>query len=620
MTRLVNLLHELKKRRLWQFGTAYGAGGWVVLEALDQLVGNEILPGFLYQLGLVLFLSGIPGVLIVTWFHGARGDQKATRLEQALLGVVGVVGLMAGALTVRRGLADDAPARPVLETLSDTENPSRIAVLYFESDSESEFLASGLTEALIDELSAVQPLTVISRNGVAPFRNQRVTPDSVGRALRVGTLVDGRLAQSDTLIELRVELVKTTDGSSIETFTLRRPRTELFELQDELAREVANNLRAAVGAEIQILEGRAHTENVEAWELLQRAEELAAEAKELAAMEDVQSASASLTAADSLLMQAERLSPDWIEPTTRRGWLAYEQSRLGGFDRSEVADWIGTGREHANRALAKDSTDADALELRATLQYWPYLINLTEGPGDAERLFEGAERDFRASVRHNPKQASAHAALSHLLLNKGSPSQAKLAAQRSYDADPYLQNANATLWRLFFASLEMRDETEARTWCREGRRRFESDFRFRECQVWLYVLPPGGATPPPDIARGWQLCGEWVDLTPPTVRAFHRARCQMVMGMALVRAQLPDSARRVLTRARVGPDVDPIHELSYFESIARTWLGDYDEALDRLAEFLAANPGQAAGFAEGGGWWLEELEKQPGWSELVGSR
>ena len=73
-------------------------------------------------------------------------------------------------------------------------DPNRIAVMYFENRSGSDslgYLADGLTEALIHELSGVKPLQVISSNGVAPFRKAAATPDSIGRALKVGTLVEG---------------------------------------------------------------------------------------------------------------------------------------------------------------------------------------------------------------------------------------------------------------------------------------------------------------------------------------------------------------------------------------------------------------------------------------------
>ncbi len=610
-----NLLHELKRRRLAQFATAYAAGGWVVLEAIDQLVGNGIIPGLFYPLALVLFLCCFPGVVVVSWFHGARGQQRAPRLERGLLAAIGALALVAGGLTVRGGLAEPSPRAP-LDTLDPTADPRRIAVLYFEADAASEFLASGLTESLIDELSAVDALHVISRNGVALYRGQRIPSDSIGRALGVGTLVEGQVSESDSTIRVRVSLVDASGGQTLGSRRLERPRAELFELQDDLAREVALFLREAIGDEIAMIERRAGVRSVEAWELLQRAEARREEADRSAAAGDVASARAALLGADSLLLQAEELAPDWWTPITQRGWVAYQQARLGGLDRGENAAWLSRAIEHAGRTLARHPGDADALELRGTVEYWRYLINLTDGPGEARQLFEAAERDLSGSVAANPQQASALSSLSHLLMNKGAVPQAKLAAQRSYEADPYLRNANVTLWRLFSAALELQDPIEARKWCEEGRRRFEEDFRFRECQVWLFTLPGQH----PDIEQAWRICGEMEALSPTGARDFYRKRCEVVVGLALVRAEMPDSARSVLVRARVSAEIDPIRELSSFEAIARAWLGDLDEAIDLYAAYLAANPGLAETCGADDSWWLEALRADPRYASLCGGR
>ena len=65
------------------------------------------------------------------------------------------------------------------------------------------------------------------------------------------------------------------------------------------------------------------------------------------------------------------------------------------------------------------------------------------------------------------------------------------------------------------------------------------------------------------------------------------------------------------------PQIDPVREIAYLESIVHTWLGDYDEAVSLLGLWLAANP---AASAEGLGWFWEGLEGTPQYARLVGSR
>jgi len=617
----VRLLHELKERRLAQYITAYGAGGLVVLEVLDQLIGNGILPGFLYSLALVLFLTCIPGVFIIAWFHGARGDQVAPRFERGLLAVVGVIALTAGGFTVRRGLADDAPAAAILDSLEATEDPRRIAVLYFEGrgGGETETLAMGLTEALIDRLATVDPLHVVSRNGVRPFRETTATQDSIGRALQVGVLVDGRVTQGDSIVRVEVELIQAATGEQLgENVRVERPRSEIFALQDDLAEEISVALRTRIGEELALIARDPGSRNTDAWLRVQEADELAVESQELADLGDGEAAAGRLLRADSLLGEAERLDPQWAEPTTMRGWLAYQRSRLLGFDRSEENSRIlDEAVEYANRALARAGSrdSASALELRATAQYWRHLLNLTSEAGETEALLRRAEEDFRAAIAKEPNRASALNSFTHLLFRKGQVAEANLTARRAYTADPYLRSANRNLWYAFSGALELQDRVEAKKWCSEGLRRFPGDYRFRECQVWTWALKGSQ----PDIDRAWQLCDEWVERAPEETREFQVRRCQMVVGMALVRAGFPDSARRVVARARTSdPEIDPVRELAHLEAIVRAWVGDVDEAFGLLATFNAANPDEGvAGQEEDDSWWFEDLRGDPRYASIV---
>ena len=93
----------------------------------------------------------------------------------------------------------------------------------------------------------------------------------------------------------------------------------------------------------------------------------------------------------------------------------------------------------------------------------------------------------------------------------------------------------------------------------------------------------------------------------------------MLVGMALVRAGLPDSARAVALRSRGNTEVDPTHDLAYYEAVLRTQLGDKDEAFKQLGIYLASNPQQRAGIAKGDTWDLRELRSDPRFATLVGT-
>ncbi len=245
----VRVLRDLIERRVFRYVVAYAAASWAALQVIDQLVGNDVLPSVMYRVVLTLAICGLPGAFVVSWFHGARGRQEIPSIERWLLAAVAMFALGTTGFVTRMS---DAGGAHSAAGLVPTENPARVAVMYMEprGGDEAEFLASGLTEALIDELSAVRGLHVVSRNGSQLFRHAHATPDSVARTLQVGSLVGGTVSVSGDRVRVDVALTSSARGEQIASRRLERPRTEIFALQDELADTVAVFLRRAIGREL----------------------------------------------------------------------------------------------------------------------------------------------------------------------------------------------------------------------------------------------------------------------------------------------------------------------------------------------------------------------------------
>jgi len=498
---------------------------------------------------------------------------------------------------------------------------NRIAVLYFEkgaggSDSLA-YLADGLTEALIHELSGVKGLQVISSNGVRPYRNAATPPKKIAEELGVGTLVQGSVAQSGDRLRVTVSLVNPKTGLEIGNKTLERPRTEIFALQDELAQDVAVFLREGLGQEVKLSESHAGTGNTKAWELLQQAQLSTKEYDTLLAVADSDGARRQFDRADSLLTRAQALDPKWSTPIVERGWLASRKIDLSSTeDKTFAARWIQRGLEMADTALQINPQDASAIELRGTLLYWKWLLNLEPDQAKAAKLLTTAETDLRAAVAANPTAASAWSWLSYLLMGQSQSGEAKLAALRAYESDPYLSSAKQIVWRLFQASLDLEDQVEASHWCQEGQRRFPESHRFIECQMWLFSLK--GQTP--DIPKVWELLAKYEKLGPPNYQDWRHHYGQMIVAIDIARAGLRDSAKAVAVRARGDASLDPTHDLDQLEAIVHTILGEKDEALRLLSTYLAANPQFRESMARDQSWWFRDLRSDPRYQALAGGR
>jgi TolB-like protein len=496
-------------------------------------------------------------------------------------------------------------------------DPRHLAVLYFDQRRSQEslaYLADGITEELILELSQVPTLRVISRNGVRPYRDTNAAPDSIARVLKVGTLVVGTVSQAEDRLRVSVGLVDGATGAVIAGRNIERPRQQIFALQEDLAREVALFLRQRLGQEVGLLESRKEVSNPAAWHLFQRAEELQKDFETLLLAGDTSGAAGRLQRADSLLRRAEQAQPAWVRTIVGRGWIAFRRLDLAArFDRRYYDQWTAVGLEHAARALELAPEDAAALELRGTLRYYRWLLSLAGGDAAAERLVTDAQADLEAAVSRDPTAAFAWTLLSHLLLSQSETAQAKLAALRAYDADPYLGSARQTIWRLFQSSLDLEDLPEARRWCEEGQRRFPDYSRFAECQIWLYAHKDQ----PPDIQAAWGHYRQYLRLVPPTARPYHEHYGRMLVAIALARAGLADSADHVAVRARADSTIDETRDLLQLEAVVRTLLGQKERALGLLRMYLASNPHLRPGLAREQTWWFSPLREDPRYRDLV---
>src|SRR5215207_4949038 len=442
-------------------------------------------------------------------------------------------------------------------------DPRHIAVLYFQQRTPQDslsYLADGLTEELIHQLSRVPTLQVISQNGVGPYRHTNVPPDSISRALKVGTLVQGIVAQSGNRLRLTVALIDGGTGAELSSTTLERPHQEIFALQDDLAQEVAIFLRKRLGEEVQkkmaITRAKTHPR---AWHLVQQAGEHTRDLDGLLAAGDTTGAAVRLDKADSLLALAQRAEPKWSRPSVARGRVAYSRLDLVGMvDRDYFERWTALGLIHADRALRLKPEDAEALELRGNLKYERWMVNLARGPAEASGLLNGAKADLEAAVAEDPTAAGAWTALSHLRMAQSQSALAKIAALRAYEADPYLASAQQTIWRLFQSSLDLEDAQESKRWCAEGQRRFPKSYRFAECQLWLYALK--ATTPDPGRLR--PLYEKYLELTPLNIRASNERYGRMLIAIAQARAGQRDSADAIARRARADTTIDATRELA----------------------------------------------------------
>jgi non-specific serine/threonine protein kinase len=148
-----------------------------------------------------------------------------------------------------------------------------IAVLYFENQSgakDDEYLRDGITEDVITELSKIRGLNVFSRPTILPFRDKPITPSQIAEQLGAAYVLTGTMRRAGARLRINMQLVDTHTNFPLWSERFDCEMKDVFEVQDEIARKIAEALRVTLSP--QELEALAvkPTENLQAYDLYLR--------------------------------------------------------------------------------------------------------------------------------------------------------------------------------------------------------------------------------------------------------------------------------------------------------------------------------------------------------------
>jgi TolB-like protein len=628
LKRLNVLLAELKRRHVFRAVAVYVVASWALVE-----VSSTVLPVFpvpdpdaIIRILVVLVVLLFPLVLVLAWAFDltVQGVQRTDEMEadspavvqfsrspafQATLVLLvllmtGGAGWVSWQLWLRPGAVGQPSSTPEVASL----DPTRLAVLYFDDFSyggELGYLANGLTEALIHELSQVEVLQVISRNGVKPYRDLSFPLDSLARVLGVGSIVEGSVEGSGDQITVTVQLIEGETETHLMSERIEGRGEDVLALRDSIVGIAVRSLGRTLGRQLQTTQTREETADARAWELYQRAEHLREDADTLRWIRgDTLAAGQLLLQADSLLGRAADRDRDWPRPVIARGWLTRARAGLFSASQSRRAPQLLTqALEFAEEALRRSPGNAEALELRGTLRAGLARVRSDEG----SEMVEGALEDLRAAVDADPGRVMAWVTQADLLRIRGRFQEASVAAQHAVEADPFLINGEMeVLFSLSQVWLDLGEVERAGEFIDAGRQRFPGEPSYPAAK--LVLLAGGVATPgAADTARA-------------LVRQIEEAygMKDWTMGRLQLAAVLANEGQAdsalVLLGDTGGEDAqDPW--LNYYAAKVHLNLGQKDEALDLLHFFLTTLPGRQDYIARD--WWWESLRPNLRFQELV---
>ena len=389
----------------------------------------------------------------------------ATLAVTALL--IGVIGLGYYFLNARKTAVGD-------------NGEKSIAVLPFVNaggDPNAEYLSEGISDSIIDSLSRLPNVRVISLNKVLRYKGEQVDAQTVGRELNVGTVLIGRVTPQGDGLAISAELVDVKDNRRLWGGQYSRKRSDILVVQDEIARQITEGLRLQLTGDEKKQLIKHHTEDTEAYlhyslgnyyfrKNTKEGFEKSIESFEQAIKIDPNYALAYAALAGTYQFMGTRAFAHPKEFEQKVEWAALKALQLDetlaeahvflGVHKWGHFDWVGAEKE-LKRALELDPNSSQANEA-----YWVYLSavkggdeglpyairwreldSMSDGGQAAFAYFLARQYDkaielYGKNLEKKPGNAHAHILLGEAYVAKGMPAEGVVEMQKGVALDTTL--------------------------------------------------------------------------------------------------------------------------------------------------------------------------------------
>lgn len=287
-----------------------------------------------------------------------------------------------------------------------------VAVLPFVNDSGdpgAEYLSDGLTESIINRLSQVPNLRVMSRNAAFRFKGNK-DPQEAGRSLGVGAVLTGRLVKVGDRFLVKTELINVTDGSQLWGSEYNTNLADILSVQDEVSKKITQSLRVRLSGEDQEKLAKRYTSDAEAYQLYLKGRYFWNKRNEEGFRNGI-----------NFFKQAEEKDPTY---SLAFSGLADSYALLCDIGVAVPVEEMPKAKAAAQKAVDTDPNSAEAFTSRAFVKLaydWDWL---------------GAEEDFKHALRLNPKYPTAHQWYASYLMQMGKFDRAKAEIQEAHNLDP----------------------------------------------------------------------------------------------------------------------------------------------------------------------------------------
>ena len=426
----MSLMTELKRRNVFRVGLAYAIVGWLLIEVASVLLPTFEAPAWVMKAFSSLVILGFPLTLVIAWAfemtpEGIKREAEVDRTESithvtgrkldfAIIGLLVIAVVYFAVDKFGNGEPKPPPVAPKeIPAAEAVEREKSIAVLLFDNlsgDAANEAFTKGIHDDILTHLSKIRALKVIARTSMERLDPTLSIPE-IGTQLGVAAVLEGGVQRSGDRVRINVQLIDCETEAHLwaETYDRELTASNIFSIQSEIAKTVADALRATLSLEEKQQLDTVPTENMAAYE-----------AYILGKQRIAKGTSGAFSEAADFFQRAVELDPGFALAYVGLADAYVNNVDLLGLPKNEMYSKAGVLIE---RALELDDQLGEAYAVLASIQDW-------------STDFEDAEAKFRRALELNPNYARAYLDYGQLLRKFGRPEEALALHRKAVELDP----------------------------------------------------------------------------------------------------------------------------------------------------------------------------------------
>jgi TolB-like protein/Tfp pilus assembly protein PilF len=544
-----NLFLELKRRNVYKVGVAYIVAGWALSQGIAQVFPVFDVPNWVVRSLVLLIIVGLPVALVLAWmFEITPQGIKRTETADAMRGatertkhgwiyVVVIGGLLSIGLFLLGRYTAQTPRQS--EEASGVIPEKSIAVLPFDNlsgDPDNAYFTEGVQDEILTRLAKVADLKVIARTSTQKFRSAPENLAEIAKQLGVRNILEGSVQKANDQVRVNVQLINALTYAHLWADTYDRRSTDIFAVESEIAKNVADALQAKLTGSEKSSIAKAPTADPEAYELYLKGRFFWNKRS-----------GADLRKAIEYFDQAIAKDPNYA---LAYAGLADSYLLLPNYGSASTQESLPPARAALKKALELDDSLAEAHASSGLLATF-------------ECRLERAITDFERAIQLKPNYATAHHWLMFGRLALGHLDQAVEEGKRALKLDPLSPIINADFAWTYFCARRL-DKAE-----RQARKTLEIDPQFFLAHYYLgQVLQFKG-----QLSEAIAEFQKAVDLNgdPDSLG---------MLGQAYARNGQKDEAQKVLLR--LNEEAKSRYVAPYSTALVYLGLGDKERALDEL--------------------------------------